>query len=374
VSSSLPPASDVDLWDPEILADPFPTYARLRELGPVVRLDRHELVAVTRFAEAREALASWQAFSSAAGVAVDPATNGMLAGGGTLNNDPPAHTAARHALAPELSARRTAALAGDLRDIAEAVVEPLLSGTEVDGVGGIAQPYVAAVIGRLTGLPAEALTDLPELAARAFDLFGPAGERHAEGLRALETISGRAVRHLGGTGDPAAMEQLATYMFPGVDTTVQAVGATLCLFAQHPAQWDLLRARPELVENAIAEVLRLHSPVRQFTRLVTERTELGPTTLEAGTRVAILFGCANRDERRFPAPDDFDITRTANQHLAFGHGVHHCVGANLARRELVALLEVLLPRVRRLELRGAPAWSSSTTIHGLSRLPLVSLG
>jgi cytochrome P450 len=372
------PRSSIDLWSDEELADPFASYAELRDLGPAVWLDRYDTVALPRFAEVRGALANWRMFSSASGVGVDAATNTSLSGSGTLGSDPPEHTAARRGLARELASRRVDAEAGRFRRIATTIVEPLLRRQRVDAIGELARPYVATVIGELVGLPDDIVVDLPGLAARAFDMFGPTGGRQREGLRAFDEIMGRAIDIATG-GDPTVpvtelsshdLERIGTYMFPGVDTTVQAVAVTLYLFARHPDQWTALRADPSLIPAAIGEALRLHSPVRHFTRLTTGATDVGTTTLAPDTRALIMYGSANRDERRFPEPDRFDITRLTQQHMAFGHGVHHCVGANLARRELTTLLEVLIPRVRRLELQGTPAWGTNLAIHGLERLEL----
>ncbi len=368
------PHSSVDLWSDEVLADPFAAYAELRDLGPAVWLDRHDMVAVTRFAEVREALANWQAFSSASGVGVDPETNKALANSGTLGTDPPAHSELRREIAPELSAKRVDNEKARLRRVAEKTIEPLLARERFDVVSELAQPYVANVIGELLELPDQAIADLPLIAAQAFDLFGPTHERQQAGVQAFQQIVSRAVelaaRVPGATsssGPESEIGRLATYMFPGVDTTVQAVSAILYRFARHPGQWESLRQDPTLAHAAIAEVLRLHSPVRSFTRLTTMEVKVGPTTIAPGTRALIMYGCANRDERRFPDPEKFDITRPAHQHLAFGHGVHHCVGANLARVELVSLLEALLPRVKRVEVREAPSWGTGFAIHGLER-------
>ncbi|GAA1713451.1 cytochrome P450 [Kribbella yunnanensis] len=358
------PRSAIDLWSPEALTDPFPHYAALRELGPAVWLDRYEVVVLPRFAEVRAALADWKRFSSAAGVGLDPKTNAEIPPG-VLGIDPPEHTAARHGLTRELSPGRVAAEQERLGRIAADVVAPLLAGEKLDVVTDIAAPYVSAVIGELAGLPAEVTDGLAPLAARAFNLFGPAGEVQRDGLIAFEQLVGQAIASAAG---PEEIERTATYMFPGVDTTVAAVATTLYLFARHPEQWTLLRNDPSLIPAAGAEALRLHSPVRHFTRLTTEPVVVGDSFLPVGTRVLILYGSANRDERRFPDPARFDITRLAHQHLAYGHGVHRCVGANLAQREIDTLLEVLVPRVRAIQLHNEPAWSSNLTIHGLSSL------
>jgi cytochrome P450 len=369
------PRSSIDLWSDEVLSDPFEAYAELRGLGPAVWLDRYDIVAVTRFAEVRDTLSNWKAFSSASGTGIDPESNRGLANTGTLGTDPPEHTALRRRTAAELSHRHVDAQKERIRRIAETTIEPYLCGDAFDAVAGVSKPFVADVIGELVGLPAQVVADLPDKAATAFDLFGPTHDRRRAGIQAFEEILGRAVELTASadwpsppTGPGDEIDRLTSYMFPGVDTTVQAVSSALYCFARWPDQWALLRENPSLISSAIAEVLRLHSPVRFFTRLCTTSVKVGSATIGPDTRVLVMYGSANRDERRFDDPDVFRITRPAQQHLAFGHGPHRCEGANLAQVELATFLEVLLRQVARITMHEPPTWGAGFAIHGLERL------
>jgi cytochrome P450 len=165
-------------------------------------------------------------------------------------------------------------------------------------------------------------------------------------------------------------EGLVNFTWPGIDTTVNGVSAALLLLAQHPDQWQRLRADRELVPQVFAEALRLHTPVHSFTRWITEPVEIGGVELPADHRVVVLYGSANRDERHYPDPDRFDIDRNPADQLAFGRGVHLCVGIHLARLEGHAMLNALADRVETLELAGEAEWVDNTTLHGLARLPL----
>jgi cytochrome P450 len=140
------------------------------------------------------------------------------------------------------------------------------------------------------------------------------------------------------------------YMAPSLDTTISGVGNAIWLFARHPDQWDIVRDDPSLIPQAINEVLRLESPVQGFSRLATRDHAVDGTPVEAGSRIVVLFGSANRDERRWEAPETFDVRRRAAEHLAFGYGPHACVGNLLARLEIRALLTALARRVRRIEI------------------------
>ena len=141
----------------------------------------------------------------------------------------------------------------------------------------------------------------------------------------------------------------------------------MSLFADHPDQWDLLRSDRTLLASATNEVLRIEPPVQRFSRATTREVEIGGHSLPAGARVVLLFGSANRDERRFPEPDRFDVTRNPTDHLAFGRGIHRCVGAGLAQEEIKAVLDRLADRVARFEVVDRE-WRCNNSLHGLERL------
>ena len=137
--------------------------------------------------------------------------------------------------------------------------------------------------------------------------------------------------------------------------------------ARYPDQWDLVRDDSALVPSAFNEVLRIEPPVQRFTRFAASSVELGGAVLPEGSRVAVLFGSANRDERHFEDPDRFDVTRNPVDHLSFGRGIHHCVGAGLARLEGHAIIAALASRVERFEI-GDASWRRNNALHGLARL------
>lgn len=143
------------------------------------------------------------------------------------------------------------------------------------------------------------------------------------------------------------------YLGPSLDTTITATGNAVKFFADHPDQWQALRERPSAIPDAINEVLRLESPVQAFARLVTEDIAWGEQSLPKGARLLLLYGSANRDERRWDDPERFDIARDARDQPGFGHGPHQCAGANLARLEMTALLSAMIDRVERIELTEA---------------------
>lgn len=369
------PSSDVDLWSDAVLADPYPVYAQLRNLGAVVRLEGPGLHALTRYDAVRSALTDWEAFSSAAGTCVESAANEQQ-GESILSSDPPAHTTYRRTIASQLSARSLAADSAQIERTARAITQKVTAVGTFDVVADLGRPYALSVVGDALGIPQEGREPLPVWSERAFDVFGPAGERFAAGLPAARELTGHAAamaepgRTVPGTRAGELVERgeavgVINYTWPGLATSVDAVATAVHLFARHPEQWDLLREDPSLVPEAFEEVLRLHSPIHHFTRRTTAAVKVDGVEVPGGSRVLVMYGSANRDERHYPRPDDFDVTRAAGDHLAFGRGVHHCVGANLARSEAHALLTALLERVRRFTPVGEPEWTKNNVLHGL---------
>src|SRR5262249_43167748 len=140
------------------------------------------------------------------------------------------------------------------------------------------------------------------------------------------------------------------YMGPSLDTTIFATSNALWLFANNPDQWDILCQNPSMIPNAVNEVIRIESPIQNFSRVLTRDHEVDGTVMPAGARVIVSYGSANRDPRKWDDPDRFDVNRRAMDHLGFGFGIHQCIGNNLARMEISALLKALTKRVKRFEL------------------------
>ncbi len=160
---------------------------------------------------------------------------------------------------------------------------------------------------------------------------------------------------------------LNDYWAPSLDTTIMAIGSAIRLFAEHPGQWDLVRADPRFISHAINEVLRLESPIQMFSRLLTDDYQSDGVTLPKGERVVVVFASANRDERKWDDPDRFDVRRRPSDHVAFGWGEHQCMGMSLARLEMRALLGALASRVRRFEITAMEPLMNNV-LHGPRKL------
>jgi len=379
------PHTDVDLWADDILIDPYDTYSALRELAPILWMPRHEAYVVTRYDEVRTVLQDWRTFTSAEGVGMTPAMNAKH--GGILTTDPPQHDSLRGVLNTQLVAGRLTPHHDFLVAEAERLVTALVERGSFEVVAELARPYSVKVVADLVGFPEEGRDTFIEWADAAFNTFGPDDGhmgQHVEGLRGLLDYCasvatrdrlapggwGQQILDAGDRGDIApddCMGLLLAYAWAGMDTTVNAISAAVKLFSEHPDQWTTLSADRSLMGSAINEVIRIEPPVHRFTRAATVSTELAGVAIPAGARVAVLFGAANRDPRRFVDPDRFDITRNPTTHLSFGRGVHRCVGATLAQQEITAVLDALLEQVDKIETTDY-LWRRNKALHGLERL------
>jgi len=390
------PTVDVDPFSHEVLADPLPMQADLREAGPVVWLPRYGVYAVARYAEVRAALVDWQRFPSSAGVGLsnfryeEPWRPPSL----LLEADPPHHDAPRAVLAPILSPRALRRLRERWFADADDLVAGLLDGAgdvvELDAVDALAEAFPLRVFPDAVGLPPEGREHLLPYGDHAFNAFGPANDLVAKGAPRVAELSewvaaqcardalsddgfGAAIWAASDRGDitpaqaPLIVRSLLT---AGVDTTVHGLGACLAALATHPAAWDRLRARPDLARVAFDEAVRWESPVQTFFRTADVDVPIGGTLVPEGHKILMFLGAANRDPRRWERPDVFDLTRDPSGHVGFGMGIHQCVGQHVARLEAEALLGALARRVERLEPAGEPERHHNNTLRAWESLPL----
>lgn len=361
--------SDVDLFGDDARIDPYPIYAELRALGPVVHMTRHGHYALPRYADVRAALMDWRTFSSAKSVFVDPQMNADLEGI-TLCSDPPDHTMMRNVLGRPLRPDRMREITPTIEAEADLVVDRIVAAGRFDAATELAQHLPMAVVSELVGLNEADRGKMLEWAEAIWDVQGPANQRFRDAMPQVEeflafaqndAVPGRIdpdgwAAHLYQAADRGELPRekcpvmMLDYITPSLDTTILGITSMIALFARNPDQWDLLRADRSLIPHAINEALRMETSVPQFTRVLTDDHVIDGVALEKGSRVALLYGSANRDERKYPDPDRFDITRKPSDHLAFGRGEHVCVGMHLARLEMSALLERLADKVSRFEI------------------------
>jgi cytochrome P450 len=380
-----------DLFTDEVLADPHEHFRALRDLGPVVWLEAHEMHAIPRYAEARAALADVETFCSGRGVALSETMNGISAGRSVLMTDGELHERLRRVLARNITPRALSALNERVDALAADLVRRLVEQGSFDAVVDLARALPLTVVPDLVGWPDEGRDHLLQWAGATFDLLGPMNERAQQAVplvqamfRFADEIAAQGNMRCGSVGagvidaarsgevEPDRVSPLLVgYLAPSLDTTISAIGSAMWLLATHPDQWDVLRADPSLVPNAFNETLRLESPIRAFSRVTTSDTRVGDTDIPADARVVIFFAAANRDERQFDRADEFDVQRpNAGEHLGFGLGAHSCPGQGLARMEAHAVVRAVVDQVERLELSGAPTPSLNNIINAWATLPV----
>ncbi|WP_433207780.1 cytochrome P450 [Nocardia sp. CA-107356] len=377
-----------DLYSQQAIRDTYPHYARLRELGPVVWLARQRAYALPRYAECKQVLLDDATFISGDGVALNPITN-RLSRGTTLNSDGDDHARRRALLSHRLTPRALRAMREIVDGQAAAAVEAAIARGHIDGVE-LATALPMSVVPDLIGWPQHGRDNLLRWAGATFDALGPINRQSVKsapsGLEMMrfarritrdrEIIPGGAGHDVLQAADEGKLAHsecpalMLDYLAPSLDTTIGAIASSLHLFAKYPDQWELLKADPTLIPNAVNEVVRFEAPVRAFSRKAIRDVELGGTTIPKGARVVVIYGSANRDPLQWDDPDTFDIRRDAARQLGFGHGTHGCAGQGLARLETQAMLRALLERVDRIEITGQPEWAMNNIIHRYGRLPV----
>ncbi|MFI6490862.1 cytochrome P450 [Streptomyces sp. NPDC050564] len=390
MTTSTIPSTDIDPYSDASILSPYEDYRRLRDLGPVVWLEAHQVFAVGRYREVYDALHDHTTFSSGSGVGLTETLN-KAQKGSSFTSDPPYHGYVRGLVARHLKPKELEQLHGYIEGWANRLVDELIEKGTFDAVTDFAQAFPLAVVPDLLGWPGEEGKErLLEWATAGFNAFGPLNDRTMSGFPLLKEMSeflqrmsipgnlrpGSWGAELVSDAKEGKIEEyllpglLGDFLAPSMDTSVSALSSMLWLFGAHRDQWELLREDEARIPHAFNEILRIESPLRGFTRLTTRERELGGVPLAADSRVLLLYGSANRDERQWNDPEKFDIGRPGvAQHIGFGHGIHGCVGQALSRLEGHSLLKALSTRVRSIEI-GEPTWRLHNTIRGIASLPV----
>ncbi|MFE6838745.1 cytochrome P450 [Streptomyces sp. NPDC057705] len=388
------PQTDLDPYTDASITDPYPLYSALRDAAPVVYLTSHQVHCAARYDEVYTALHQHGTFVSGEGVGLTDTLN-KAQKGSSFTSDPPYHAYVRGLVARHLKPRAMADITGYVTSWADRLVRELVERQSFDAVQDFAVAFPLAVVPDLLGWPEdEGKERLLEWASAGFNAFGPMNERTQAGLPLLGEMSQFLHRmsqpgnlRPGSWGAELVSEAregkiedkllpglLGDFLAPSMDTSVSALSSMMWLLGTHQDQWQRLKEDPSLVSSAFNEIIRFESPLRGFTRYVAEDTELGGAPLARGSRVLLLFGSANRDERFWKDPETFDIARPGvAQQVGFGHGIHACVGQALSRLEGQSLLEALIRHVDRIEV-GEPAWRLHNTIRGIEKMDVTLHG
>ncbi len=392
---------------PETVENPYPFYRAMREDAPVYQVPGAGFFIISRYADILSALNNEELFSSRQPPGVNtgmPSAVAEIYAQGyppvdtLLTNDPPAHTRYRVLVTKAFSARRVATLEPKVRDIAVELVNRFAHEGRVELMHQFAVGLPLTVIADALGVPRE---DMDKFKRWSDDSVAPLGgmvsaQRQIECTRSVVEFQhyfaakleerGIAPRddlltdlinaRLEGTKPLDTGEMLSILqqlLVAGNETTTNLIGSAMMLALQHPEQMRALIDDPTLIPNFVEEALRMESPVQGLFRVTKEDAELGGSVIPKMSRVVVMYASGNRDDAQFPGADRFDIRRAnAKTHLAFGQGVHFCIGAALARLEARIAFEILFARLK--NIRFAPgndfAHTPSFILRGLKALHL----
>jgi cytochrome P450 len=363
----------------------YEIYRTLRDEYPVYRDADRGVFALSRFSDVRAAANDPQTFSSEGhSLAV-----GLLPHIQTL--DPPRHDRLRRLVSVAFTPRRVTAMEPRVRQIATELLDDFAGDGRCDLLRDYARQLPSRVVGEMIGVPperreaflewTEAMVESPGAAARGAGVRNPARKIYAEFAEILEERRRERRDDLMSAlldaeidGERLSQDELLGFCFvlivAGNDTTTNLIANGAVLLAHHPDERQALVGDPSGIPNAAEEMLRFESPAQALPRRATRDVRLHGRTIPAGSEVLLVWGAANRDEREFTEPDRFDVSRTLTRHLAFGQGIHFCLGANLARLEARVAFEELLARIPMYKLESEPRFVTSIWARALAGVPI----
>lgn len=389
---------DYNPFLPEVYENPYPYYAHLRQHAPIYCIDGIGFWALSRYDDVASVLRNHELFSSATVMGAllgdlsfaPPDTPFMI------GTDPPAHTRLRNLVNRAFTPRRVADIEAHIREITAQLIDQIAARGECDLIADFAVPLPVIVIAEMLGVEPERREDFKRwsdhqaLAATGMvtadqqqQIRQSKAEFHAYFQEMIERrrrephsdLISALVRAQEGDQTLTSAEILGLtvlLLIAGNETTTNLIGNATLALLEYPEELAKVRANPALIPNMLEETLRYDPPVHIFLRQTMRDCEIAGTALPAGAMVMPIYASANRDERRYPDPDRFDVTRDTQGHIGFGIGIHYCVGAPLSRVEAKVAFEALLSRFPRLVRAEAPLTRiASPFFRGLKSLPLM---
>jgi cytochrome P450 len=384
-----------DPYDVDLLADPYPAFRRLREEAPLYYNELHDFYAVSRFSDVERCLVDRDTFISGRGGILELIkANIEMPPGVVIFEDPPTHTIHRSLLSRVFTPKKVAALEPKIRELCVQCLDPFVGAGGFDMVADLGAQMPMRVIGMLLGIPEDDQQAIRDRVDR--NLRTEAGqpmqvsENFVDGEQFAAYIDWRAEHPSDdimtdllnaefedetGTVRRLRRDELLTYITvvsgAGNETTTRLIGWAGKVLADHPDQRRELVEDPSLIPAAIEELLRFEPPAPYVGRYVNKDTEVQGQPLPAGSALLCLIGSANRDDRKHPDGDTFDIHRTSGSHLTFGYGPHFCLGAALARLEGRVALDEILKRFPEwdVDFDGATL-APTSTVRGWEHLPV----
>jgi cytochrome P450 len=388
-----------NIWDPEFRANPYPHYAPLLAgPPPILNMGPMTFALVARYADVTAALRDHEHLSSVGPPPPPQAYQGRFAGSrNMLGSDPPQHSRLRRLVSRDFTPRRIRELEPRIREIASELLDKVQAKGSFDVMADLANVLPVTVIAEMLGVPPELNAKFkrwsdtiiggdnnvpgapqPPESIRAIDELGDYFTAEIEKRRTNpgpDLVSALVAAH--DEGDVMSAADLLSFvtllLVAGNETTTNLIGNGTLALGRHPDQLDALKRDPAMLPRAIEEMLRYDGPVQSTVRFTKEPVQLGGAEIPAGAFAMMIVAAADRDPAQFKDPEKFDITRDPNEHVAFGEGIHFCIGAPLARMEARIAFETMLERFPWLRLKDPaikPAYKGSYFLRGLESLPL----
>lgn len=379
----------LNLFAPHVRSNPYPFYAELRRSAPVTQVDPAGVWAVSRYDDIVSVLKNPAVFSSEGlrPLSVQPWIQRNPIGDSLIVMDPPRHTAVRGLITHAFSSRVIPRIEPLARSVCSSFAARVREEGEMDVCEALSATLPAAVIADLLGFdrsltqkfqvwtedlvavnPATPPAAQPRILQTVADLERYIKDVLADRRRARQDDLVSDLIDVNIAGERLSDAELISFLFlllvAGFETTTHLLTNSLRILADRPELIARMRSEPASIPSFIEEALRFEPSVHGTMRLVMSDTELGGVRLPAGSPVLTLLGSANRDESQFEEPDRFDMDRKQRANLAFGHGIHFCLGAALARAEARIALEELVPHIQGIHVTREPEWNLSMTVRG----------
>lgn len=392
LNHSSAPTLDFDLFDTDVMSQPDHYDQLVRETAPAVYLARHGVWAVGGHTDVHAVFGDFQTYSSASGTGFTNIRKqeNWRKPSLILESDPPEHSKYRRIMNKLLSPAVLRRLRTDFEQTAERIVDEALDRGDVDLMADLAEAFPFNVLPDTVGFGKENRENLLIYSELNFNAMGEKNARfHAAAERAAPIMDwvvencrrdaiapdtmGAAIFDLADQGELTEEEAgmlIRIFISAGMDTTINGIGFTLKALAQHPEAWAKLRENPGLARAAFDEGLRYRAPSPYIGRTTTCETEIGGVRIGAEEKVILFIAAANRDPRQWENPTRYDIDRKTSGHLAFGFGIHACVGQMMARLEAEVIISTIARKVAKIEIIGEPEYQSINWLRGLSGLPV----
>ncbi len=397
--------AQVPFLSPEVMANPYPLYHRLRAEKPVAWVEGMHSWLLTRFDDINDVLRDGKTFSSARGQdalakADNPAAQAMVKSrsNSMLNADGTQHARLRALVSKAFSPKTVEAMRPRIQELVDGMLDKVAANGRMDVMEDLAFPLPVTVIAAMLGIPAEERERFKDWSDKITILANPGPSIKPQHIEQAVAAYGELTEYLRGivarlklTPDTSLLAAMAaaeeageklnetelyanavTLLNAGHETTTNLIGNGTRALLKNPDQFEALKSNPDLVENAVEELLRFDSPVQFTSRIATEDVTVGGQAIAAGQSLVCVLGAANRDPSHFNDPDKLDLTRSNLKHVAFGFGPHYCLGASLARIEGQVVFSTLAKRFPNMKIDGAdPVYRENFNLRGLTALHVV---